>query len=217
MLEPLKHVLSQQRIILCSNSPRRKELLNQIGLKFEVVPSTFEENLDKSSFNHPSSYVKENAKQKAIDVWKRLSVDQNNHPDLLISADTIVTMDNKIYEKPKDEEDAIDMLSTLSGNKHTVFTGVALLTKSQSSSSESNESNYKVTTFHEGTDVFVAQLTPEIIRSYVNTKEPLDKAGAYGIQGIGSTLIESIKGCYFNVMGLPVYSLSKELYHIYTD
>ena len=154
-------------------------------------------------------------------------------------------------------------------------TGVALLTKSQPTTSESNGlffitcfyigilnfknndnflhqlilffspirylDNYKVTTFHEGkvdwssflslllivfnrnllsqpgTDVFVAQLSPEVIKAYVSTKEPLDKAGAYGIQGKGATLIESIKGCYFNVMGLPIYSLSKELYHIYTD
>lgn len=123
MLEPLKHILAQQRIILCSASPRRKELLDQIGLKFEIHPSNFEESLDKSSFNHPSSYVKENAKQKAIDVWRRLSGDKDNEPDLLIGCDTIVTMDNRIYEKPKNEEDAIDMLSTLSGTKHIVYTG----------------------------------------------------------------------------------------------
>jgi len=216
MLEPLKHILSQQRIVLCSASPRRKELLNQIGLNFRIVPSNFEENLDKSSFNHPSAYVKENAKQKAIDVWRRLSGDKDNEPDLIIGADTIVTMDNKIYEKPLNEEDAIDMLSQLSGTKHTVYTGVALLTKSQPTNSESND-NFKVTTFHEGTDVFVAQLSPEIIKAYVKTKEPLDKAGGYAIQARGATLIESIKGCYFNVMGLPIYSLSKELYDIYTD
>ena len=77
--------------------------------------------------------------------------------------------------------------------------------------------NFKVHQFHESTDVFVAQLSLEIIKAYCSTREPLDKAGAYGIQGIGATLIESIKGCFFNVMGLPIYSLSKELYHIYTD
>lgn len=123
MLEPLRHVLSAKRIVLCSGSPRRKELLNQIGLKFDIIPSNFEENLDKTSFSHPSSYVKENAKQKALDVWRRLSADENSRPDLIIGADTVVSMDGKIYGKPRDEEDAIDMLTALSGNKHTVFTG----------------------------------------------------------------------------------------------
>lgn len=169
MLEPLRHVLAAKRIVLCSGSPRRKELLNQIGLKFEIIPSNFEENLDKASFAHPSSYVKENAKRKALDVWRSLSVDKDSQPDLIIGADTVVSMDDKIYGKPQDEEDAIDMLSALSGKKHTVFTGnhlaatchsnslsilvlftkpfalssrsrpgVALLTKSQATNSESN-------------------------------------------------------------------------------
>lgn len=217
MLEPLKHVLNTKRIILCSGSPRRKELLSQIGLQFEVIPSSFEENLDKSSFNHPSSYVKENAKQKCLDVWRNLTKDnKNNQPDLIIGADTIVTQDGKIYEKPKDVNDAVEMLSTLQNKKHTVYTGVALLTKQSSNNSELND-NFKIATFHESTDVFIAQLTPEIIKAYCETKEPLDKAGAYGIQGIGATLIASIKGCYFNIVGLPIYSLCKELYDIYTD
>ena len=123
MLEPLRHVLSAKRIVLCSGSPRRKELLRQIGLNFEIIPSNFEENLDKSSFSHPCHYVKENAKQKALDVWRRLSVDKDSQPDLIIGADTVVSMDDKIYGKPQDEEDAIDMLTALSGKKHTVFTG----------------------------------------------------------------------------------------------
>lgn len=123
MLEPLRHVLSAKRIILCSGSPRRKELLNQIGLKFEIIPSSFEENLDKASFSHPSAYVKENARRKALDVWRSLSADTDSQPDLIIGADTVVSMEDKIFGKPKDEEDAIDMLTALSGKKHTVFTG----------------------------------------------------------------------------------------------
>ena len=131
MLEPIRHILSQQRTVLCSSSPRRKEILKQVGLVFEVIPSHFAEDLDKD-FAHPCEYVKENAKQKAIDVWKRLVAAPSSDPlpDLIIGADTVVTMDGRIYEKPKDEEDAFFMLSTLSGQRHTVFTGVALLTKS---------------------------------------------------------------------------------------
>lgn len=138
MLEPLRHVLSAKRIVLCSGSPRRKELLKQIGLNFEIIPSSFEENLDTASFSHPSAYVKENARRKALDVWRSLSADPDSQPDLIIGADTVVSMEDKIFGKPKDEEDAIEMLTALSGKKHTVFTGVALLTKSQPTNSESN-------------------------------------------------------------------------------
>jgi septum formation protein len=220
MLEPIRHILAQQRTILCSSSPRRKEILNQVGLVFEVIPSNFPEDLDKDSFSHPCEYVKENAKQKAIEVWKRLFQTQDagdqlqTLPDLIVGADTVVTMDNRIYEKPKDTADAFDILSTLSGRKHTVFTGVALLTKSAGASAADS---YKVTTFHEATDVYMREMSADIIRGYIATGEPMDKAGGYGIQGIGATLIEGIKGDYFNVMGLPLSSLAKELYHIYTD
>jgi predicted house-cleaning NTP pyrophosphatase (Maf/HAM1 superfamily) len=124
----------------------------------------------------------------------------------------------------------------LSGKTHTVFTGVALVTNAnntnintnplggdcgpsqQTSSDCSNSSeDYVVTTFHESTDVYITELNESIIRSYVNTGEPMDKAGAYGIQGIGGTIVESIKGDYFNVMGLPLHRLSKELYHMYIE
>lgn len=223
MLEPIRHILAKQRTVLCSSSPRRKEILNLVGLVFEVIPSTFAEDLDKDSFSHPCEYVKENAKQKAMEVWKRLFQNQDGGacedlhqtlPDLIIGADTVVTMDNRIFEKPKDSADAFDMLSQLSGRKHTVFTGVALLTKSAGIGAEDS---FKVTTFHEATDVYMREMSSDIIKGYIATTEPMDKAGAYGIQGIGATLIEGIKGDYFNVMGLPLSSLANELYHIYTD
>lgn len=262
MLEPIRYILSQQRIVLASGSPRRCEILKMIGLKFEVQTSTFEENLDKSSFSHPCEYVKENAKQKAIEVWNRLSKSpsqssQNSEPDLVIGADTVVTLYDEIMEKPKDEEDAYDMLKKLSGLKHTVFTGVALVTRtkhpqvqkhtSQPSSLESpqqqqqpaqqdtstpsgahslqnvpssplaNGRGYLVTTFHESTDVTMAELSDDIIKGYIATGEPFDKAGAYAIQANGATLVEQIKGDYYNVVGMPLHRLCRELYILHCD
>lgn len=280
MLEPIRHILSQQRIILASNSPRRQEILKMVGLNFETIPSTFEENLDKYSFSHPCEYVKENAKQKAIEVWNRLSSasrkqqsdsaqvpDNNKCPDLVIGADTVVTLEGEIIEKPKDAEDAYEMLKKLSGQKHTVFTGVALVTKtkqfpqikhpnSQPTSLESHypvqcivdrsnallldsnqgahslttdftktgsgaqsgdQQDYLVTTFHESTDVVMTEMTNDIIRGYIATGEPFDKAGAYAIQSNGATIVEQIKGDYYNVVGIPLHRLCRELYILHYD
>lgn len=240
MLEPIRHMLSQQRIILASGSPRRLEILKMIGLNFEVHASTFEENLDKHSFSHPCEYVKENAKQKAIEVWNRLSAHQaapcSPKPDLVIGADTVVTIFDEILEKPKDEEDAFEMLKKLSGRKHTVFTGVALVTKPKPKSPRLSSSSqppslegtslagaadasqdYLVTTFHESTDVTMAELNNDIIKGYISTGEPFDKAGAYAIQANGATLIEQIKGDYYNVVGVPLHRLCRELYILHCD
>ncbi|KAH9422365.1 hypothetical protein DERP_003040 [Dermatophagoides pteronyssinus] len=257
MLEPIRHIISRQRNILASSSIRRKEILQSVQFNFEIIRPEFEENLDKNSFTHPCEYVKENAKQKALSVWRQLARnnnddDNNNVADLVIGCDTVVTLDEKIYEKPKDDSDAIRMLMKLSGRTHTVFTGVALITRSKSISSSTLTTNiadqqqqqqtlsttmaiqpqqmkksssllcidgddYLVTTFHEATDVTISEMDKTIIESYVKTGEPLDKAGSYGIQGIGATLIESIRGDYFNVVGLPLHRLAKELYYMYTE
>src|SRR5690349_564657 len=116
MLEPIRHILRKQRNVLASTSPRRYELLHSIGFPFEVIPSNFIEDLDKDSFSHPCEYVKENAKQKAIEVWKRLAHDgPDARPDLVIGADTVVTLEQEILEKPKDKDDAFQMLSRLNG------------------------------------------------------------------------------------------------------
>ncbi|XP_053200480.1 dTTP/UTP pyrophosphatase-like [Panonychus citri] len=254
MLQPIAHLLSKQRNILGSTSPRRRALLESIGLNFEIIDSGFNEQLLRDKFSHPCEYVKENAKQKAIHVYKKLA-DAGETADLIIGADTVVTFQESIYEKPKDKEDAFQMLTKLSGNWHTVFTGVALVTNSTSPHSSAalttinnpssttttttittttssttttsnacsnkddngNGDDYVVTTFHEATDVYICQLTPNIINSYIETGEPMDKAGGYAIQGIGATLIESIKGDYFNVVGLPLHRLTKELYHMYSE
>lgn len=220
MLEPIRHILAAQRNVLASGSPRRREILNSVGLSMEIVTSNFIENLDKDTFSHPCEYVKENAKQKAVEVWKRLaSRDVDTRPDLVIGADTVVTLDETIYEKPRDSEDAFRMLSKLSGQKHTVFTGVALVTPAppdQITSSDASD-DFVVTTFHEGTDVVMTELSETLIRKYIETGEPFDKAGGYAIQGIGGSLIEGIRGDYFNVMGLPLHRLCKELYHMFSD
>lgn len=232
MLEPIRHLLLKQRNILASGSPRRREILASVGLPVDVIPSQFIENLDKESFSHPCEYVKENAKQKAVEVWKRLMETDICKPDLVIGADTVVTMDEVIYEKPNDAREAFNMLSKLSGQKHTVFTGVALVTPLQASqqqvtdersipiippSSPKESVDFVVTTFHEATDVTMTEMSDSIIQAYIETGEPFDKAGGYGIQGIGGSLIEGIRGDYFNVMGLPLHRLCKELFHMYSD
>lgn len=232
MLEPIRHILLKQRNILASGSPRRREILASVGLPVDVIPSEFIENLDKESFSHPCEYVKENAKQKAVEVWKRLMETDIRKPDLVIGADTVVTLDEVIYEKPNDARDAFNMLSKLSGQKHTVFTGVALVTPLQASQQQATDErsipiippsspkesvDFVVTTFHEATDVTMTEMSDSIIQGYIETGEPFDKAGGYGIQGIGGSLIEGIRGDYFNVMGLPLHRLCKELFHMYSD
>lgn len=230
MLEPIRHIITRQRNVLASTSPRRQEILQSVKFKFDVCKPDFEENLDKSSFSHPCEYVKENAKQKAMSVWRQFAREKQSC-DLIIGCDTVVTLGDRIYEKPKDAKDAISMLSKLSGRTHTVFTGVALVTNCGKASGTSEQGttstttgecnstadDFLVTTFHEATDVTMTEMNESVIQSYVNTGEPLDKAGGYGIQGIGATLIESIRGDYFNVVGLPLHRLAKELYYMYME
>lgn len=197
MLEPVKHILSSKRIILASGSPRRRELLHNIGVKCEIIPSTFEENLDPKSFT-PDAFVTETAKFKVLEVAERLSSDVRS-PDLIIGCDTTVALGGTMLGKPSNKENAFEMLSMLSGKAHTVYTGVVLKTPS------------KTVSFCESTKVYFAKLSPEVIKSYIETGEPMDKAGGYGIQSIGGSLIEKIDGDYFTVMGLPLCSLSKHI------
>ena len=184
------------RIILASASPRRKQLLQQIGLKAEIIPSKFEENLPKSSFPTPADYVIATAKGKACEVFSE------NKDAVVIGADTVVVIDNKILEKPSDAQCAHNMLSELSGRINHVLTGVCIC--------------YQDTkhTFHVDTEVQFTELSPDLIDWYVSTEEPLDKAGGYGIQGKGAILVDRISGCYFNVVGLPLQKLHSELSRI---
>jgi septum formation protein len=181
--------LSKQKIILASSSPRRKQLLSYIIEKFEVIPSGIEE----SANGMPSQIVLKLAKDKSRDV-------ASAHPEaLVIGADTIVVLEESVLGKPKDKADAKAMLSLLSGRTHKVYTGVAAIFKG------SIYTDYCVT------GVTFDAMTEKEIEEYIETGEPMDKAGAYGIQGFGGKFIRSIDGDYFNVMGLPLNTLYRLL------
>jgi septum formation protein len=180
-------------IILASSSPRRKELMNLLGMKFEIATKEVEEHIDENL--KPEENVKELALKKA----RAVALDYENN--LIIGCDTVVALENIIMGKPKDRQDAMSTLRYLSGKEHCVYTGVAIICK------EKNIEN----TFYEMTRVKMKALTDEEINDYVDTNEPLDKAGSYGIQGRGAIYIEGIAGDYYNVMGLPLCRLYKEL------
>ena len=180
-------------IILASGSPRRKELLTQIGIKdYRVVTSDVDENVDRDM--PPDQIVEMLSRRKAEAVREQVGEDA-----LIIAADTVVALEGEVLGKPLDESDAFRMLSALSGNRHQVYTGFTVLCGGES------------VTGHEKTDVTFRELEAQEIEDYIATEEPMDKAGAYGIQGIGAVLISGIEGDYFNVMGLPVYRLSRVL------
>ena len=165
-----------------------------------MIPSTFEENLDKSKYT-PLEYVIENAKLKALDVYESECKKNEDAPaDLVIGSDTVVVFDEKILEKPKDSNHAKQMLSSLSGQTHTVASGVALINK-----------NKDIHTFVQTTKVTFGTISSAMIESYIETKESFDKAGGYGMQAIGGQFVEKIDGCYFNVVGFPLQLFCSEL------
>ena len=176
-------------IILASQSPRRRELLNQMGLKgFKVTSPDVDETIEGNL--PPARIVEELSLRKA-----RAVAEYADEDDLIIAADTVVALEGAVLGKPEDEVSAFSMLSALSGNRHYVYTGVTVI------------QGDKVVTQHEMTTVTFRELEPEEITNYIATGEPMDKAGAYGIQGLGALLVSGINGDYFNVMGLPVYRL----------
>lgn len=196
------------RVVLASASPRRLEILRTGGLEVEVRASGFEENLDKARFT-PAQYVEETALGKARDVFAALEGEAKAGggavPDLVIGADTVVLLDGRILEKPPTKEEAVRMLLALSGCSNEVFSGVALLRPRPGGGEP------LVRRFHERTTVRFSEMSEEVVRAYVETGEPMDKAGAYGIQGLGSSLVEGIDGCYFNVVGFPLSRFCREL------
>lgn len=250
----------QKKIILASASPRRRELLNQIGLAFEICPSTCDEAVE---FSTPEKMVQDLSKMKAEDVWEKVEAERKNDCDrkqvLIIGADTIVVLggeeeteeecgfedhDRKRHQslidlisqkvarpdsvdencpakskttrkpelevlgKPKDEADALRMLSSLQGRKHRVFTGVTFI--------YIDENDQKRThSFYEKTDVFLYPMTQEEILSYIKSGDPMDKAGSYGIQGPFAAYVRGICGDYNNVVGLPVGRLFQELKEVF--
>lgn len=183
--------------VLASASPRRKELLEKMGLQFSIVVSEADESTVSRDIP-VNLYVQELALLKASATAKMLL---RNKKALIIAADTIVTLDGEILGKPDGEDDAKKMLSSLSGRTHEVYTGYCIM----------RISDGKTVCNSVKTEVKFKTLTEQKIRSYIESGEPMDKAGAYGIQGLGSMLIEKINGDYFNVVGLPVSALADTL------
>lgn len=179
-------------IILASASPRRKELLSILKLDFKIDKSDIAENMEWD--RDPSTLAMSLAFQKGLDVYQR-----HSQEDVIISADTIVVLDNKVLGKPSNEDEAYEMLRSLSGRTHRVITGISLIGKGK-----------KIVDF-ESTIVKMKELSDDEIYGYIRTKEPMDKAGSYGIQGMGGLFVESIIGDYFNIVGLPVKKLSEYL------
>eukprot|EP00892_Ulva_mutabilis_P002506 jgi/Ulvmu1/12256/UM086_0049.1 len=192
----LQHVkaLNAIKVVLASASPRRKEILGNIGVNVEVVPSSFEEDLPHDQYG-PGEYATATAKCKALDVARACKDAQ-----LIIASDTVVEKDGRILEKAADVAQATEMLSLLSGNTHKVHTGVALVVRQAGGD--------KVVEFHETTGVRFAPINAAEIQAYIDTGEPWGKAGAYGIQGAAGAWVEGIQGDYFNVMGFPVHRFS---------
>lgn len=182
------------KLILASASPRRKELLGKIGMEFEVIPAKGEEVITKSL---PWEVVQELALQKAKEI-----ADVQTEECIVIGSDTIVAKGEQIMGKPKDAEDAFQMLSEIAGDCHQVYTGVTIIRTGKSS---------KTITFAEKTDVYLYPMSEEEIRAYIATGDPFDKAGAYGIQGDFAIHVKGIEGDYYNVVGLPIGRVYQEL------
>lgn len=211
MLQAISGKLASRRIVLASSSPRRAQILNNVNFPFEIVHSDYDESkIDKCSFKETQDYVIETARCKALAVAERLKSDERM-PDLIIGADTAVTVDGRIYGKPEDREDAFNMLSRLSDKKHTIYTGVVLVTYPLLECPKVAKS------FYEATDVVMDKLTSEIIYAYIDTKEPMDKAGGYGCQALGGTFVKAIHGDYFNVLGFPLHHFCKQLLELYSE
>lgn len=199
--------------ILASASPRRRELLAQAGFSFGILPA---QNDEQTTQTLPKEVVKELSCKKAEEIAKRLNGGEQDllapvspsSPFLIIGADTIVTFAEAILGKPKDEEDAFGILSLLQGHTHQVYTGVTILVCERK---EASVTVSKTVTFAEKTDVTVCPMTEEEIRAYIRTKDCMDKAGAYGIQGPFAIHIKGICGDYYNVVGLPISRLYQEV------
>ena len=185
------------KLILASASPRRKELLAKTGLAFDIIPAKGEETLTKTI---PAEVVMELSLQKAKEI-----AEQQTEGCIIIGADTIVAKGDEIMGKPKDAQDAFRMLDMIADDFHQVYTGVTLI-------EVCTDGSLREKSFYEETNVHVFQMTKDEIASYVATGEPLDKAGAYGIQGTFSIYVSGIEGDYFNIVGLPI----SRLYHEFT-
>lgn len=183
--------MSKRRLILASASPRRQELLQDIGYPFDIVTADCEETFDHTA--SVFSAIEQIALVKARTVWEQ-------HPEaVVLGADTMVCYENQMMGKPRSREDAYHMLKQLGGRTHTVISGVAIVWKG------------KAELFHEETSVTFYDLDEDLLMKYLDSSEPYDKAGAYGIQGMGKLFVREIHGDYFNVMGLPVAAVYRRI------
>jgi len=184
----------KKKLVLASSSPRRREILENLGLDFIIMKSDIEERIGEDELPH--HIVMALALEKALDICENL-----DDGTIVIAADTIVYKD-KVLGKPKSFEDAFEMLRYLQGDTHYVYTGLALVEKG----------SYKKFVAYEKTKVKIKKLSEDKIKKYIDTGEVWDKAGSYAIQGFGSTIVEWIEGDYFNVVGLPVSKLEDMLF-----
>lgn len=192
-----------KKLILASQSPRRREILENLGVAFEVITSDADES---STERDPRKLVEELSRRKAqavLDALVQQGRDLTN--TVILASDTVVAVDGMILGKPHDEEKAVEMLSRIQGRRHEVISGIALLGCGKTGSA------------HEVTEVEFDQMDKETILRYVRTSNPYDKAGAYAIQGLASAWIKGIHGCYFNVVGLPVHRLQCLWYDLFTE
>lgn len=189
--------MGKSKIILASGSPRRKELLLQIGIVPEIIVSHVEE---KITSDVPAEVVMSLAEQKAVDVAKEMP-----EGTVTLGSDTVVAADGKILGKPKSHEEAYEMIRRLAGRSHQVYTGVCLVKKGPEGEADT------VVSFYDETDVNVSPMTEKEIREYADSEEPMDKAGSYAVQGFFARYIDGLKGSYANVMGLPVHLVYQEL------
>lgn len=192
--------LNKIPITLASASPRRSELMTQAGFSFTIIPSTIEETTLSDT---PDKVVENLALQKANDVYRTIKKNYEGKDFLVIGADTIVCYNGEILGKPEDEQEAFDMLKLLSDRTHQVYTGVAILYRCDGAK--------QTYFFHEKTDVTFCSINDYELKDYISTKDCMDKAGAYGIQGPFAKHIKGIHGDYFNVVGLPISKLYHEL------
>jgi len=196
MSSDLTKLLNGKKFVLGSSSPRRAELLRKAGISFEVVVP---ENINEEQISaDPVSHVLELSRKKAENVAKKV------RDSIILGADTIVVLDGEILGKPKDSDEAFKMLKKLSGMEHKVYTGISLVDKDKG----------RVLSGYQLTKVKFNQLKDKEIKDYIDTGEPLDKAGAYGIQGMGNFLVEKIEGDLDNVIGLPLRKLEELLIKI---
>lgn len=193
----MKYKMEKKSIILASGSPRRKELLLQIGIVPEIIVSHVEE---KITSDVPAEVVMSLAEQKAVDVAKNMPEGK-----VILGSDTVVAADGKILGKPKSHEEAYEMIRSLVGRSHQVYTGVCIVKKGAAGGKDT------VVSFYDETDVQVSGMTEAEIREYADSEEPMDKAGAYAVQGFFARYIEGLRGSYANVMGLPVHLVYRKL------